>query len=540
MLAFLTVSLTNCGQKPHNNIAQELEESFQTDDLSAIPLEESDLEEIAKQGPLYQLLEIPSYLSEDSKQKYFGKVKTSYVYHKDKKQFEIQRSEEFNESEKTITQTLSHRYQSESPYTLLSINSSFSESRLANSEILEFSQFQFNCTSNICSFKTKNLSFKEGKKVEKSFAFSVLKTQINPSNLKEQLLPQLIARHRFDMERIRINSQVAVALGLASSKRIFYFSNPSSEEELKYSIITKNFDPRSKDKYTLDKMSSTMSRTGQLLSTVGEFSKYKTVNASDFESTPLDPIKNNNPFILTVPENKKFEFAYAIVKGPSRYLLKNTRMQQVTHHAHHSEVELLDSNRGIPDESAPTNMETTNKKEHYVEPEWQSEILKSIKGVVNTSEKALKIMIFVASQIRGTKAFGSLSFKELYDLKRGDCSEFTKTFVLLARENGIAARKNKGYILPKKLELNSKGEFVNPGGAHTWANYFSPEKGEWIYADVAMAAHAENKEYNLLDFGVNSPNNIEVDDYSERPSLYVRFVFDTDSKEKAIKELSQP
>jgi transglutaminase-like putative cysteine protease len=527
VLAFLTLSLANCGQKEaKHDLSQEFEEPFQTDDISDVPLEEKDLEGLAKNGTQYQLIETPFFIVKEADKKYYGKTETTFSYQKNEKLFVKQKKSEIMHPEKVVTSSMTLSYQSVAPFALLTAESE----QTTRGNTVELSHYFLDCRGSGCSLKIK--------KNDSEFNRSIKKTNINLPNLKVEILPQLIARHQYNMDRIRLSYQAPDTDDIYSTKKVLYVENPTDNDDMVYSEVFKKFfpDKENKSKYTLEKKSYVINRDGKEISSSDDFVKTYTVSKEIYDATRVFAPEAQATWVLIPSETKKIDFVHAIVKGNTRHFLRSTRTQNVKHFERYSEVELLASSTGTPDTKAPTELETTNKKTHYIEPEWQNEIDKELKNQISSEDKALSILKFLTKKIQGTDVYGTLSFKELFDLKRGDCSEFTKSFVLIARENGIAARKHKGYVIPKNMSINEEGLFSHPGYSHAWANYFNPELGEWVLADAALRMHLENKNAYMLDFGVDSPDDIEKEDYLERPELLIQFVFDKASKEKTMLE----
>jgi len=79
------------------------------------------------------------------------------------------------------------------------------------------------------------------------------------------------------------------------------------------------------------------------------------------------------------------------------------------------------------------------------------------------------------------------------------CSDFTNTFVAIARKAGIPARELQGFALSENPDL--KPLSLKQDVLHSWPEYFDPQKNVWIQIDPTWAKTTLGVDYfNKLDF----------------------------------------
>ena len=79
------------------------------------------------------------------------------------------------------------------------------------------------------------------------------------------------------------------------------------------------------------------------------------------------------------------------------------------------------------------------------------------------------------------------------------CTEFTDTFVALARRNLIPAREINGYGFTKNLDLQPRS--TTSDIIHAWPEYYDQTSGKWISVDPTWGNTTGGVDYfNKLDF----------------------------------------
>jgi hypothetical protein len=89
----------------------------------------------------------------------------------------------------------------------------------------------------------------------------------------------------------------------------------------------------------------------------------------------------------------------------------------------------------------------------------------------------------------------------------GSCLQLSRLYVALCRLAGVPARERCGLLIdwhrPGDPELSGESRLLGPPFAHTWAEFFSREKG-WIPVEMLPVAHGERviTPWNLTDVGL--------------------------------------
>lgn len=84
--------------------------------------------------------------------------------------------------------------------------------------------------------------------------------------------------------------------------------------------------------------------------------------------------------------------------------------------------------------------------------------------------------------------------------KKGNCTDFHSLFISMARSQGIPARFEIGFPLPRDKH---SGEIA---GYHCWAEFFNPQNG-WMPVDISEAwKHREMENYF---FGAHDSNRVQ-------------------------------
>jgi len=79
------------------------------------------------------------------------------------------------------------------------------------------------------------------------------------------------------------------------------------------------------------------------------------------------------------------------------------------------------------------------------------------------------------------------------------CSDFTNTFIALARKKGIPARELQGFAVSQNVDL--KPISLNQDVLHSWPEFFDTDKKTWIQIDPTWAKTTQGIDYfNKLDF----------------------------------------
>lgn len=533
LLTFLTLGLTNCGKsEPSNDISLELEEDFPTDDISALPLEEQDLIDLSKLPVQLFLVDAPPHVVLDSSIRTVGKFSQRFLHSEELKTFTIAKTYELYSEGFVLKHTLDTTYRSYAPFELVKARNQRRATYYKEDEIISNNlDFDIDCFETFCTMNGVNRGIPLNHQLSKSM--------MPIEGLKEALLDTLVARHKYKVQKIRLNTFQVNEFGIKKTKRIHFYSNAESENPLESSAISKSFDPFAEVKYSLDKTQSTYARNGELLLRNFSYFTSRRAPVHVFEEAVKGKMKLEEVVEFIPPVSKKIQSTTALLTGKGRYSVQNTSLQKVQHFAKHSEVRFFET----PQErntTLPLNSELALDPKHKIDPEWKKILEQQLASLPDTRDKAHAIHRFLFEKIRYSETIGTLNFTELHEFKKGDCSEFSKSFVLYARHFGIAARKRGGFVFNKDLKLDDKNNVTYDGGLHAWAEYYSPEFGGWVYIDGAMRSHNRNEHYYILDFGGNNPLNLEVEDYEVFSNLTVHLTFDEESKKQTIEKITKP
>lgn len=77
------------------------------------------------------------------------------------------------------------------------------------------------------------------------------------------------------------------------------------------------------------------------------------------------------------------------------------------------------------------------------------------------------------------------------------CTDFTDTFIALARENGIYAREIQGYGVSEKQNIRPLS--LRQDILHSWAEYYSPDRNVWVQVDPTWAKTSGISYYDVFD-----------------------------------------
>ncbi len=357
--------------------------------------------------------------------------------------------------------------------------------------------------------------------------------------LKEVLIDRLVARHKYPATKIRLNTFEITATGITKTKRIYFFNNTESEAPLEVSEISKSFNPFADVKYSLSKTQSLLARSGEYLAINVSPLTFKKVHQIQYDGQINGKIKSTVVVEFVAPVSKTFQSPTVILTGNARYNVKNTSLQSIEHFSEHSEVKLF-SSPGERIKTAPTQAEITLDPKYVVDPEWKKELDVKLVGLTSTHDKADAIHNFLIRKIRYSNVDSPLSFTELFEFKKGDCSEFAKSFVLFARHYGIPARKRGGSATSKNLSLDADNNVLYEGGLHAWAEYYNPEAGGWVYIDGSLRAHGHNNNFYIFEFDEDSQSDLIKEDYSNFANLSIHFVFDEASRKLTAERFTKP
>jgi len=79
------------------------------------------------------------------------------------------------------------------------------------------------------------------------------------------------------------------------------------------------------------------------------------------------------------------------------------------------------------------------------------------------------------------------------------CSDFTNTFIAIARKIGVPARELQGFALSTNQDLKPLG--IDQDVLHSWPEYFDSNKNTWIQIDPTWSKTTQGIDYyNKLDF----------------------------------------
>ena len=104
--------------------------------------------------------------------------------------------------------------------------------------------------------------------------------------------------------------------------------------------------------------------------------------------------------------------------------------------------------------------------------------------------RARLISKWIHSNFKYTLGSGSGTADQILKEKKGDCTEYSKAFVLLARAAGLTARQVSGVA----LSSDSPPSF----GYHAWAEVWIPKKG-WVAFDPTWGHHPVDASHVVLD-----------------------------------------
>lgn len=129
--------------------------------------------------------------------------------------------------------------------------------------------------------------------------------------------------------------------------------------------------------------------------------------------------------------------------------------------------------------------------------------------------------------LNGTTRVGTTAALE--NPNRVVCTEFTDTFISLARSNQIASREINGYAYSSNPRLRPLTSSVDV--LHSWPEYFSTESKQWLQLDPTWGSTTGGVDYfNKLDFShIAFVRHGAEPDYPLPPGMYKN-----DSSEKTI------
>jgi transglutaminase-like putative cysteine protease len=121
----------------------------------------------------------------------------------------------------------------------------------------------------------------------------------------------------------------------------------------------------------------------------------------------------------------------------------------------------------------------------------------------STLEKARAIYDYVFANMRYDKTgsgWGRGDVLYACDAKKGNCTDFHSLFIAMARSQGIPARFEIGFPLPRDQHA------AQVPGYHCWAEFFDPQNG-WVPIDISEAwKHPAKKDYF---FGAHDADRIQ-------------------------------
>lgn len=104
--------------------------------------------------------------------------------------------------------------------------------------------------------------------------------------------------------------------------------------------------------------------------------------------------------------------------------------------------------------------------------------------------RAAALTLWIHKNFKYALGAGGGTADQILDEKKGDCTEFSKTLVLLARAQGLAARQVSGVA----LSSDSPPSF----GYHAWAEVFVPGRG-WVAYDPTWGHHPVDASHIIMD-----------------------------------------
>ncbi len=89
------------------------------------------------------------------------------------------------------------------------------------------------------------------------------------------------------------------------------------------------------------------------------------------------------------------------------------------------------------------------------------------------------------------------AFKSLQDPLNSICTDFTDTFIAIAREKGILSREIQGFAYTKKSDFRPLS--LNADVLHSWPEYYDSERDVWIPIDPTWAQTSGINYYDAFD-----------------------------------------
>ena len=103
------------------------------------------------------------------------------------------------------------------------------------------------------------------------------------------------------------------------------------------------------------------------------------------------------------------------------------------------------------------------------------------------------------NKINKQKSQKSSASESLKNPESAICTDFTNTFIAIARKIGIPARELQGYALSENPDL--KPLSLEQDILHSWPEYFDTVKNTWVQVDPTWAKTTQGTDYfNKLDF----------------------------------------
>ena len=127
---------------------------------------------------------------------------------------------------------------------------------------------------------------------------------------------------------------------------------------------------------------------------------------------------------------------------------------------------------------------------------------RTVAGKTGDLQKARALYDYVLANMRYDKTgtgWGRGDTLWACDSKRGNCTDFHSLFISMARSQGIPARFEIGFPLPRDKH---EGEIP---GYHCWAEFYTPSKG-WVPVDISEAW--KDKSRAEYFFGAHDDNRI--------------------------------
>ena len=127
---------------------------------------------------------------------------------------------------------------------------------------------------------------------------------------------------------------------------------------------------------------------------------------------------------------------------------------------------------------------------------------KAVAGKTGDMQKARALYDYVLANMRYDKTgtgWGHGDTLWACDSKRGNCTDFHSLFISMARSQGIPARFEIGFPLPRDKH---DGEIA---GYHCWAEFYTARKG-WVPVDISEAW--KDKSRSEYFFGAHDANRV--------------------------------